>query len=179
MPRNLPSQPGGQPRGFSLISIYGTSVVEMASSCCPVGLGGVCNFAPGEPSRSHLGRSKSRPKSHWGRSKSHPSAAKSNQGIPVRFVKFIDNLLRLNVLRFCSDRDWCPVLIRTGHHQHSVAQCSLKPVFDVRWEVASCDVSEVQRPVGVRPGHANQDVFIAHANPLASCGWPMLLEVHA
>ena len=108
-----------------------------------------------------------------------PSAAKSNQGIPVRFVKFIDHLLRLNVLRFCSDRDWRPVLIRTGHHQHSIAQCSLKPVLNVRWKVASCDVSEVQRPVGVRPGHANQDVFIAHANPLASCGWPMLLEVHA
>jgi hypothetical protein len=91
-----------------------------------------------------------------------PPTAKVHKRFDVGLVVLINDILWRYALLFCGNGDWGAMLIRSGNHENSVAHCSLKPILDVWWEIASCYVAEMKRAVGVRPSHANQHVFLSH-----------------
>jgi hypothetical protein len=91
-----------------------------------------------------------------------PHATKVVKGLDVDGVKRVNNGLRRNPLLLCRDGDGSAVLVGTRDHQNTIPQGSFKSKLNVRWEVTSGNVAEVQGSVGVGPCHAHQDVFIAH-----------------
>ena len=87
-----------------------------------------------------------------------PSTSQIVQGLRIDGVEPIDHVLRRDALLFRRHGDRCPVLVRPRDHQDTAAFGTFVPVLDVGWQVATGDVSKVQRAVGVRPCHANEDV---------------------
>ena len=71
----------------------------------------------------------------------------------------VDHLLRRQPLELRANGDGRAVLVRAGHHEHVIAPKAVVARENVGGEVGPRDLSEVKRPVGIRPRHADEDAF--------------------
>ena len=73
--------------------------------------------------------------------------------VPVHdFLRFHTFLVRPN-------GNWSAVSVAAGHHQYVIALHPVIPGKDVRREVTASHVAQVQRPVRIGPGNADEDTF--------------------
>ena len=84
--------------------------------------------------------------------------------VQVLRVEAVHDLLRRPALLLGPDRNRRAELVRPRHHQHPVPRHAVIAREDIRRQISPGDLPQMQRPVRVRPGNANQDVF-RHETP--------------
>ena len=94
-----------------------------------------------------------------------PTATEVQQRFEIDFMVFINDLLRGDALCFGGHGDGCAMFIRARNHQHAVAHGPFESVLDVGRQIATCNVTEMERAVSVGPCNANKDVFSGHDAP--------------
>ena len=91
----------------------------------------------------------------------------------LRVIAIYD-FLRGNSFGFGLDGNRRPVHVRARHHEHLVAYGAVVTRKNVRWQVGTCDVAQVQRALRVGPRNSNEDMLGigdgAHERPDGSAG---------
>ena len=93
--------------------------------------------------------------------KAHPEPL---EGGAVELVVAVDDLLRRDLLLLGRDRDRHTVLVGTTHEDDVALPGALEPDIDVRGEIGSGEVTEVDLPVGIREGRGDENALVCGAH---------------
>jgi len=71
----------------------------------------------------------------------------------------VDHILGIDAFLLGTHRYGSAVAVAAGNHQNLIALQAVVTGKDISRQVASCHMAQVQRAVGIGPGHADEDTF--------------------
>jgi hypothetical protein len=73
---------------------------------------------------------------------------------------FVYYFLRRCRFLFSTNRNWHPVLVATGNHQHLIPLKAVITGENVGWQASTSNVPQMQRTIGIRPGNTDENILV-------------------